>query len=489
MPIRLSTLAPLPVATAPGDLAYHDDPARREGDTVGVLAGDALRFAADFLDSVESEHAGARETLARDAEVCRKMADAVARAPLGNSARVLTPTDLDGRFFTLTERMWPNAQVAGYLLGHVAELMKVLPAADGALKNRLLLDAQRLQRTQTLLKIAPNAQLGPRLTELMPLLKELELPVEGEKPFPPLLIDGVTADPVFHAAAQDAYRIIVGRELDDLPGMASAVWSGKLALAWLQAQEKGWPLTSAEAGLLTEAVRAPREPWRRAPGVPGDWSDLDAEAAGEVLRLIGAHHRVGQARAPFPLAGFCDRVRALSLRCHGGVMLIETQGRVSGGATGIASFVLTQDKVLAVDGTSAWIHDLNDAAGPHLHDEDARLDYIRLFTNCVRHGGERFQPAESFEDLADRATDADALRDLCVGHARAIEPAGFDADGRWLFLLVVCHRQALFATGLALAPDGTVEMIDDRLLAENVPVRSERMDGLFVVLESEEATS
>ncbi|PQZ81788.1 MULTISPECIES: hypothetical protein [unclassified Brevundimonas] len=472
-------------APPPPDL----DPARREGDTVGVLAGDALRVAADFLDSIESDDADARKTLTDEAGVCRKMAEAVALAPLRNSSRVLAPTDLDGRFFTLTERMWPNAVVASYLLGHTADLMEALPAADGELKNRLLLYAQRLQRVRTLLDLAPNAQLGPRLTELMPLLRELVRPVEGETPFPPLLIDGVTADPIFHAAAQDAYRIVVGRELDDLPAMASAVWSGKLALAWLRVREKGWPLTAVEAAQLAEAVRSPRKPWSRAPAVPGDWIDLDPEAAGEVLRLISAHHRVGSARAPFPLAGFCDRVRALALRCHGGVMLIETQGRVSGGATGIAAFVLTEDKVLAVDGTSAWIHNLNDAVGPHLQDEGARLDYIRLFMNCVRHDGERFQPTESFEDLADRATDIDLLRDLCVGHARVIEPAGFDAEGRWLFLLVVCHRQGFFAIGLALAPNGVVEMIDDTLLADGVPVRSERMDGLFVILEPKEAIS
>lgn len=465
------------------------DPALREGDTVGALAGDALLLAADFLGSVESDDADARKTLADEAQVCRKMAEAVAQAPLRNSSQVLAPADLGGRFFTLTERMWPNAEVASYLLGHVAELMKQLPATDGALKNRLLLDAQNLQRVQTLLDIAPNARLGPRLTELMPLLRSLERPVEGETPFPPLLIDGVTADPVFHAAAQDAYRIVVGRELNDLPGMASAVWSGKLALAWLRTHNEGWSFTAAEAARIMEAVRSPQEPWSRSPGMPGDWTDLDAEAAAEVLRLIGAHHRMGQARAPFPLAGFCDRVRTLPLACHGGVMLIEVQGRVSGGTTGIASFLLTEDKVLAVDGNSVWIHDLNDAVGPHLHDEGARLDYIRLFMNCVRYEGERFQPTESFEDLADRATDADALRDLCAGHARAVEPAGFDAEGRWLFLLTLCHRQSLFAAGMALTPDGMVEMIDDRILAEDIPVRSERMDGLFVILESEETRS
>ena len=468
--------------------ALELDPARREGDTVGVLAAAALRVAADILDSIDSDAVADRESLAEDARVCRVMAEAVGRAPLNNSSRVLAPTDLGGRFFTLTERMWRNAEVAGYLLGHVADLLEALPAADGALKNRLLVDAQRLRQVATLVRLAPNGRLGPRLTELMPLLRGLDKPREGERPFPSLLIDGVTGDAEFWAAAQDAYRIVVGGELDDLPAQARAVWAGKLAMSWLRRRDDGQPLTEAETRRIAEAVHAPREPWSRTPFVPGDWSEQGPEAAVAVLNLIGAHHRLGPARTPFPLAGFCDRVRTLPLRCHGGVMLIEVQGRVEGGTVGIASFLLTDDRVLAIDGTSAWIHDLNDAVGPHLREEGARLDYVRLFMNSVRNDGERFQPVESADSLADRATDPDAVHALCAGHARLIEPGGFDADGRWLFLLVVCHHRAFFATALALTPDGLLEMVADDMLVDTLPVRSERMDGLFAILDTEETS-
>jgi hypothetical protein len=461
------------------------DPALRKGDTVGSLASDALGMAADVLESLESGNGPA--DAADKARVCRAVAKAMVDRPLGNSSRVLRPTDLDGRYFTLTERAWPNAEVAEFLLTDTAGLMEALPGADGALKNQLRIDAQRLRQVATLVRLAPNGRLGPRLTELMPLLRGLEKPRDGEQPFPPLLIDGVTGDPVFWSAAQDVYRIVAGREIDDLPAQAQAVWAGKLAMAWLRRRDEGRPLTEAEAALIAEAVRAPREPWTRAPFIPGDWREQDPEAAAAVLNLIGAHHRLGPTRTPFPLAGFCDRVRTLPLRCHGGVMLIEVQGRVEGGTVGIASFLLTDDQVLAIDGTSAWIHDLNDAVGPHLLDEGARLDYVRLFMNSVRSGGERFQPVESFESLANRATDDDALHALCVGHARSIEPSGFDAEGRWLFVLVVCHQRAFFAAALALTPDGMLEMVGEDMLAADVPVREERMEGLFAILEPEVA--
>ncbi|RZJ98619.1 MAG: hypothetical protein EON88_00005, partial [Brevundimonas sp.] len=53
------------------------DPARRDGDTVGVLAADALRVAAGLLDSIESDAVAPRESLVDDARVCRVMAEAV----------------------------------------------------------------------------------------------------------------------------------------------------------------------------------------------------------------------------------------------------------------------------------------------------------------------------------------------------------------------------------------------------------------------------
>lgn len=467
------------------DPVSHLDPRRRAGETVGGLARDALALAANFLESVRSDDT-AHDRRARDeARVCRAIGGAVARAPLGDAYRVLKPDDLDGRFFTRTERVVTNTEVSLYLLDHAAGLMQSLPAVDGALANQLRVQARALQQVEQLLRVAPNATLGARLDELLPLLRRLERPTAGERPFPPLLIDGVTADPVFHAAAQDAYRIVVGRELEDLPPMATAVWSGKLALAWLKVRDTGQPLTTVEAAGIRQALDQPQTSWSRAPLLAGDWRDLDPDTGASVLRLIGVHHRVGTQRTPLPLAAFCDRVRSRPLACFDGAMLIETQGRLTGGVTGIAAFVVTGDQVVAVDGSSAWIHDLNDLAGSHLQSPEARLDYVRLFMNSVRHEGELFQPLEAVEALSHRVVRPEALRELLEPRARPITPAGFDEEGRWLFALTVCYRQAVFETRLALTPDGILEMVGDDLLLENLPVRSERMEGLFVTADLE----
>lgn len=466
-----------------GDLAPELDPALRVGDTVGVLASDALLAAARFLDTVESDDASAAETLAGNARMCRTLAEAVARAPLGSCRRIVGPDDLGGRFFTLTEQTWSNAEVAVFLLADTARIMEMLPAIDGALKNRLLRDAQGLRRVEALIRLAPNATLGPRLDALTPLLRTLERPREGERPFPPMLIDGTTSDPEFWETAQDVYRIIVGRELDDLPAQAQAVWSGKLAVAWHRLRDRARPLSQAQVQQIDDAARHPSGPWSRPPLIPGDWTELEPEAAASVLRLIATRFHLGPSSTPLPLAAFCDRVRTCPARCYGDAVLVEVQGRLVGGTSGIATFLITEDDIHGADGASAWIHDLNETRGVRLTDEEARLEYVRLFMNLVRNDDERFQLAESFQVMADRAEDAETLRALCIDHTAPPAPAGFDEEGRWRFVATIAYGGALFVAVLALRPDGLLEMTDDEMLVEDVRLRRERMDGLFVVLE------
>ena len=458
------------------------DPARRVGDTVSALAADALRVAAAFFDSMTSDDVKARETVADKADTCRRLADVIVKAPLGSCRRLMTPNTLGGRFFTLTEQTWSNAEVAAYLLSDTAQIMENLPAADGALKNQLLQTAQRLRRVEVLVRQAPNAELGPRLDQLAPLLRRLQRPSDGERPISSHLIDGTTSNPEFWAAAQDVYRIVAGRELDDLPAQVQAVWSGKLAVAWHRHHDRARPMTEVELERLDHATRHPAAAWSRAPLSPGDWSDLSPETAASVLRLIGSRFHMGPSATPLPLAAFCDRVRSRPLRCYDGAVLVETQGRLAGGAAGIATFLITDDDIHAADGTSVWIHDLNETVGPQLFDEEARLDYIRLFMNLVRNDGERFQLAESFDVLADRATDVETLRTLCVDHTATPAPAGFDDEGRWRYVAEIAYGEALFVAVLALTPNGMLEMTDDEVLIENLPLRSEHMDGLFVVL-------
>ena len=143
------------------------------------------------------------------------------------------------------------------------------------------------------------------------------------------------------------------------------------------------------------------------------------------------------------------------------------------------------EAVIAVDGGSAWIHDLNDLIGAQLHTPQARLDYLRLFASHV-HGGEgRFVPLESLERVADRATDAAALQARLAPHVRDILPDGFDDEGYRRFRATICYGDALFDAVFALTPDGLLEMVDDEPVAEGLPLRNERLEGLFLVLDEE----
>lgn len=463
------------------------NPARREGEPVAALAADALLYVADLFTAAADQAPDLREFLLEEARLCRELAPCVAADPLGEPEADVRPAGLDTGTPGVARLVRTHAREAAGRLEAAAMISSRLPAADGAARNRRLVDAGRLGRVASWVRLAPAARIGPNLAELWPLLRALNGPVASGGPS----VDGfaalASADPAYETALRAACAVATGLDLSALPAEVQTVWRERMAWPWVSSRLAATPLSPAELARLDAAVRHAEGPWAASPSLVGAWRALAPDEAVEILALIGAHHRVGDGGAPWPLAGFCDRARILPLRCHGGGLLVEVQGRAPGGAPGIATFLLTEERVLAADGASDWIHELNAAVWPGLEDPGARMDYVRLFLTRVRSGGESFQPLEGFEALAHRATDAATLRALCARHAAPVRETGFDEHGRWLFEAVMCHRQCLFVAELALAPEGEIEMIDDRVLVEEAPVRGERMAGLFVTLDPLEA--
>ena len=70
-------------------------------------------------------------------------------------------------------------------------------------------------------------------------------------------------------------------------------------------------------------------------------------------------------------------------------------------------------------------------------------------------------------------------------HVRDILPDGFDDEGYRRFRATICYGDALFDAVFALTPDGLLEMVDDEPVAEGLPLRKERLEGLFLVLDEE----
>lgn len=139
--------------------------------------------------------------------------------------------------------------------------------------------------------------------------------------------------------------------------------------------------------------------------------------------------------------------------------------------TGPFWFLAKQGQMFHLDGTSAPIHDANEA-GPIELNEDNVLDYLRFFCFFV-HGDEG--PFLILEDIADPALDHDKLDDATRKVIEnAIVPAAFegkDDKGQYIASALVLYGDALFSARFALTDDGMIEMTDDDPIAGDLPVK------------------
>ncbi|MDZ4113581.1 MAG: hypothetical protein U1E18_28835 [Brevundimonas sp.] len=456
-------------------------------ESVAEFAGAMLESFADFLEATVGDDAVSSEAQKANARVYREIAAAVARAPFGNSALVLRPEDLGGRFHrphNASQRVWTNATVAGFLLAQAARTVEAARPEDLLVRLRPMPSASAFRDAEELLSLAPGGRLGARLTEILPQLRHVRAIERGdERPLSsPEAHEAAMADPEFQALSEDTYRARHGRELKDSSALTQRHWTHRLAGIWMQRSPESIPLSHDDVEQIRHALAHPRHEWCRPPLIRGEWSNLESEDALSVLCLVSAYHRVGQSGQPFAVAWFCDRVRTCPLMCFGGAaILVEVQGQPEGATCGIASFVITDHGPSLASGGSDWLHDLNAVVGPHLNDPHARLDYLRLFMNCVRNGAERFQTIEHPEDGGDRFRN-NAARELCSTHARPIAAEGLDDEGRWLYRATVLFEAALFVAVIAMSSDGMLEMTDDTMIGEGLNIRAERMVGPFVVL-------
>jgi hypothetical protein len=139
--------------------------------------------------------------------------------------------------------------------------------------------------------------------------------------------------------------------------------------------------------------------------------------------------------------------------------------------TGPFWFLAKQGRMFLLDGSSAPIHDANEA-DPISITEPKVLDYLRFFCYFV-HGDEG--PFLIVEDLnypaLDKAKMDDATRRVIEG---AVRPAAFEGktdDGNFEASAMVLYGNALFSARFSISATGMIEMIDDEPIAADLPVK------------------
>lgn len=139
--------------------------------------------------------------------------------------------------------------------------------------------------------------------------------------------------------------------------------------------------------------------------------------------------------------------------------------------TGPFWFLAKQGRMFLLDGSSAPIHDANEA-DPIKLSEPRIVDYLRFFCYFV-HGDEG--PFFVVEDINHPALDQGKLEPATRKVIEdALRPATFEGrtdEGAFEASAMVLYGNALFSARFSMTENGMIEMIDDEPVAADLPVR------------------
>ncbi|MFC3099825.1 DUF4062 domain-containing protein [Altererythrobacter lauratis] len=233
----------------------------------------------------------------------------------------------------------------------------------------------------------------------------------------------------------------------------------------------------------TRLAKARASGWHLPPLLPQAWQDETGGNALNLLARIFGWKEPFDVQSNFPRERQVDRVRAARLGCYSDAMLVEVQGYTDDGRPGLASFLVHDRGIVALNGTSPPIHDYNAASPPDFSTETARQDYIQLFMNHVCGEEGRFQLVGDRQTLAQRLRNSARIEEV-ADSLQPLTPIGEEQDDvgtHFRYVATVLYSDALFRAELRLSTSGMIEMLDDEALAGDLDVRREDRDGLLVI--------
>lgn len=195
------------------------------------------------------------------------------------------------------------------------------------------------------------------------------------------------------------------------------------------------------------------------------WQQVTGAQVDPFLKLINpiqGKHTAGAASA---------KVEWAQLPFYTTIALVRVDDTAWAPNTGPFWFLAKQGRMFLLDGSSAPIHDANEADPIKVTEANA-LDYLRFFCYFV-HGDEG--PFLIVEDINHPAIDTAKLDDSKRKVIEdALRPAAFEGKtetGALEASAMVLYGNALFSARFSMTENGMIEMIDDEPVAADLPVR------------------
>lgn len=264
-------------------------------------------------------------------------------------------------------------------------------------------------------------------------------------------------------------------------------------------------MDSDQLAIFRYNFSSPRlDDWSIAPLVRADWRDLSVDEALVTLRSIEDWFERDEEEPGLITNHAIERVRVTDLICYPNTMLVECQGFASDGQPGVLCVLIHEDGMLRLTGSSLAIHGHNTKTKPDLSTVEKQVTYLEFFMNWVHGEHGRFQPVRSEADVRARCEPGASLEfsmsfyePFPCDYIPTEAPEDDDDDEDDLpsasdlldegeppnptFKTLVLYGDALFEANMMIHRSGMVEMKDDDVIFEDLPVIPEKMEGFLLV--------
>ncbi len=130
--------------------------------------------------------------------------------------------------------------------------------------------------------------------------------------------------------------------------------------------------------------------------------------------------------------------------------------------------------VVVLNGTNEPVYALNEKA-PLLLDENTAVDYVQFFFSYVKGKHGRFIITETVDDIQWKEEPPPAARKAIGKMIESVLVTKIDDDGSYHLVASMMFKDSLFKTSVIVSPSGLVNLSDEELLVEDMPV----LDDIF----------
>ncbi len=193
-----------------------------------------------------------------------------------------------------------------------------------------------------------------------------------------------------------------------------------------------------------------------------NWQKIDEETTKQILEKINKHI------TPVSFDEEKTVLRESPLPFYKDYNLIElTDMSVVPGAKKYA--VYNKDDINVIDWTNQVIYDVNKKA-PLILEEQTITDYVSFFFSYIkgRHG--RFLVIETADDVRWQEDPPLQGRKVLQEMLKPITVLEKKDDGGFILEAFMMFKASLFKTKIVVSSDGSVEMTDEELMIENLPI-------------------